>query len=175
MKPGENLDERDDSNINSILMVSDTLGNIYSFLDGTFPLGVISLGREVSLSSVEKSNSSPNFFGHANFRFEASSSTCIAPVFLDIPFLANRKTRDFARLSSVARDLTWYIMRVVKEMKGAWFGSDTATGARELGPRWVSALKSKQEQFGRMCSWSHFRLHSKLRNQRSRSECRSYP
>ncbi|KAJ2920191.1 hypothetical protein MD484_g211, partial [Candolleomyces efflorescens] len=40
-------------------------------------------------------------------------------------------------------------MRVVREMKGAWFGSDTATGARELGPRWVNALKSKQKtQFG---------------------------
>jgi anaphase-promoting complex subunit 4 len=53
------------------------------------------------------------------------------------------------------------MMRVVREMKGAWFGSDTATGARELGPRWVNALKAKQKtQFGRMCSWSHLRFSS---------------
>ena len=39
---------------------------------------------------------------------------------------------------------------VVKEMRHVWFGSDTHAGARELGPKWIRALETKQkDQFGR--------------------------
>ncbi|KAG2023470.1 hypothetical protein CC2G_001122 [Coprinopsis cinerea AmutBmut pab1-1] len=149
IKPQGTLDEKDDSNLNSILMISDTLGNIYSFFDGAFPLGVVSLGREASFVTVEKSSRDFKFFGHAKFNSLSSPRILIAPTIVDMPLLANRNIRDLARLSSIVRDLTWYIMRVVREMKEAWFGNETSTGARELGPRWVAALEEKQkEQFG---------------------------
>ncbi|KAF5314057.1 hypothetical protein D9611_006831 [Ephemerocybe angulata] len=148
-KPEDSLDEVDESNINSVLMVSDVLGNVYSFLDGTFPLGMIKLGRQASFTAVEKSNSGPVFFGHYKFRSGTFESTCIEPTIIDMPLLVNRKMRDFARLSSIARDLTWYIIRVVQEMKSVWYGSGNTTGARDIGPRWVQTLKMKQtEQFG---------------------------
>lgn len=134
-------------------MVTDIFGFAHCFLDGTFPLGKIDLGQPVSFVSVEKSNGRPTFFGHSRFRFESEPffSTCIEPTIVNMPLLVNRKLRDFARLSSIARDLTWYIVRVAKEMKSAWYGSPGTTGARELGPRWVQSLKVKQtEKFGRM-------------------------
>jgi len=41
-------------------------------------------------------------------------------------------------------------MRIVKEMRAIWFGTETHGGIREWGPRWVRALETKQkEQFGR--------------------------
>lgn len=132
-------------------MVSDTLGNVYSYLDGAFPLGVIRIGHEAPLSILQKSSVTPVFFGHASFRGGAASQTQLRPTVIGMPLLVDRRLRDFARLSSIARDLTWYIMRVIKEMKEAWYGGESSTGARELGPHWVDALKTTQkEKFGRM-------------------------
>ena len=130
-------------------MVTDTFGFSHIFLDGTFPLGKIKSEQPASFVSVEKSNGAPIFFGHSRFRSGTFSSTLIEPTIIDVPLLGNRKMRDLARLSSIARDLTWYIVRVVKEMKDAWYGSAGATGARALGPKWVEALRVKQtEKFG---------------------------
>jgi hypothetical protein len=66
---------------------------------------------------------------------------------LTMPLLSTRKARDFARLSSTARELVWYLIRIVKEMREAWYGSENQTGARELGPKWVRALEAKQKEF----------------------------
>jgi anaphase-promoting complex subunit 4 len=78
--------------------------------------------------------------------------TALRPTIVRTPFLANRFLRDLARASSSCRELTWYAMRVVKEMRSAWFGSTTNSGARELGPNWVRALEKRQrEDFGRAC------------------------
>lgn len=149
-KPEDALDEADESNVDSVLMVTDVFGFAHGFLDGTFPLGKIKFDQQASFVSVEKSNKRPAFFGHSKFCSGTFSSTCIEPTIVDMPLLVNRKMRDLARLSSIARDLSWYIVRVAKEMKSAWYGSPGTTGARELGPKWVQSLKVKQtEKFGR--------------------------
>ncbi|KAG8219826.1 anaphase-promoting complex, cyclosome, subunit 4-domain-containing protein [Butyriboletus roseoflavus] len=71
------------------------------------------------------------------------------PLVVDIPLLATPKVRDFARLSSAARELTWYIMRVVNEVRESWFGSESFTGARDIGIKWVQALERRlREQYG---------------------------
>jgi anaphase-promoting complex subunit 4 len=146
------LDEVDESNIDSVLMVTDVFGFAHIFLDGTFPLGTVRFEQPASFVSVEKSNGGPIFFGHSKFRSGTLSSTLIEPTIIDMPLLGERKMRDLARLSSIARDLAWYIVRVVKEMKDAWHGSAGATGARTLGPKWVDAFRVKQtEKFGCMC------------------------
>lgn len=149
------MDEVDESNIDSVLMVTDVFGFAHIFLDGTFPLGTVRFEQSASFVSVEKSNGGPIFFGHSKFRSGTLSSTLIEPTIIDMPLLGERKMRNLARLSSIARDLAWYIVRVVKEMKDAWHGSAGATGARTLGPKWVDAFRVKQtEKFGCMCFMS---------------------
>ncbi|KAJ3554550.1 hypothetical protein NM688_g3049 [Phlebia brevispora] len=144
-RPGEELDEVDDSNVNSILVVSDNSGNIYGFLDGYYPLGTISLDLECTISSMYKSDN-VRYYLHPNIGSSASQQTLLRPVSLNIPFLQGRTLRDVARVSTSARELAWYAIRVVKEMRGTWFGSDTHSGAREAGPKWLRALEQRQKQ-----------------------------
>ncbi|KAJ3508934.1 hypothetical protein NLJ89_g5481 [Agrocybe chaxingu] len=68
---------------------------------------------------------------------------------VNLPLLSHRAIRDFAKLSSTGRELTWYATCAVKEIRGVWYGDETNSGARELGPKWVRALEVKQrESFG---------------------------
>lgn len=148
-RPGAELDEVDDSNVNSLLAVSDAAGNIYSFLDGSYPLGVIHLGSRCLPSSMHKHENTALFL-HAQLLSQNIAHTVTRPTIVHVPFLGSRFLRDVARASTSSRELLWYATRVVKEMRATWFGSQTQTGARELGPTWVRALEKRQkEQFGR--------------------------
>lgn len=145
----EILDEKDDSNLDSILLATDNLGHLYCFLDGTFPLGVISLRSDASFASILKHPLRPTLFGHIQTSLGKTINTQVHSLIVDIPSFGKRKVRDLAILSSTARELVWYIMRIVKEMRAIWFGSESTSGARELGPKWVRALEAKQkDQFG---------------------------
>lgn len=148
-RPGEELDEVDDSNVNSILMAADDAGNVYAFLDGSYPLGTIGvLAAENGVSSIYKSSNTRYLF-HPRFTTNDVQQTLLKPMSLDIPFLDGRIQRDIARVSTSARELAWYAMRVAKEMRGTWFGSDTQSGAREAGPKWLRALQMRQKtKFG---------------------------
>lgn len=57
--------------------------------------------------------------------------TSIRPFITQLPKLHHRTVRDVAKVSSSVRELIWYAMRVVKDMRSAWFGSETHNGARE--------------------------------------------
>ncbi|KAF8641031.1 hypothetical protein AX17_000676 [Amanita inopinata Kibby_2008] len=145
----EALDEAEESNANSILVVSDDLGNLHHFLDGTFPVGPISLGSNLSVGSLFKLPTRPIFLAHPFFTVNESVCTDLNPSVIELPLLSNRKPRDLAVLSSTARALTWYVIRAVKEMRAIWFGSETNSGAREIGPKWIRALEERQkEQYG---------------------------
>ncbi|KAI0695596.1 anaphase-promoting complex, cyclosome, subunit 4-domain-containing protein [Cytidiella melzeri] len=147
--PGEELDETDDSNVNSILVVSDEGGNIYGFLDGSYPLGVIELGYPSVITSIHNQRNAALFLHPQTRSPDGVRHTALCPTVVYTPFLGDRFLRDLARASSSCRELTWYAIRVVKEMQVAWFGSPTNTGARELGPNWVKALEKRQrEGFG---------------------------
>ena len=149
-RPGEELDEIDDANVNSILVVSDDAGSIYTFLDGSYPLGVIELGSPCSVLSLHKHEDAALFLHTQILASNNIRYTATRPTTIQVPFLGPRFHRDLARASSTCRELAWYAMRVVKEMRAAWFGSQSQTGARELGPNWVKILERKQkEQFGR--------------------------
>ncbi|KAL6309999.1 anaphase-promoting complex, cyclosome, subunit 4-domain-containing protein [Sparassis latifolia] len=144
-RPGEELDEMDDSNVNSVLVASDDLGHLHCYLDGSYPLGAVVVGFDSSATSLYKEKDI--FFVHP--RSSAAQATCLPPVVIQLPQLRQRILRDVARVSSSVRQLTWYVMRVVKDMREAWFGSDAQHGARELGPKWVRALEERQkDQFG---------------------------
>jgi anaphase-promoting complex subunit 4 len=149
----EDLDEADDRNTNSILCAGDDMGNIHCFLDGSFPLGMLLFNTNFPVANIYKKPEEPTF--SANIR-TAETGTCLAPTIVDMTLLKRRSARDVARSSSTARELTWYIMRCVKEMHKFWYGQDLQGGARTMGPKWVEALEKKQTQFGRT---SHITLH----------------
>ncbi|KAJ7591382.1 anaphase-promoting complex, cyclosome, subunit 4-domain-containing protein [Mycena floridula] len=146
------VDEPDDGNKNSILAVADTHCRIHFYLDGTYPLGVVKLGGHVqqeSITSLIKHPKLPLFFAHRYLSLQGESRTLLSPICIRLPSLEKRHVRDLAKLSSTARELIWYVIRVVKDMRSVWFGSDSFPGAREMGPKWIHALEAKQrEQFG---------------------------
>ncbi|KAL0951164.1 hypothetical protein HGRIS_007895 [Hohenbuehelia grisea] len=131
----------DTSNHGSILIVADNAGHVYSFLEGSYPLGTISV-EPCSVISLSKFNGRMSFSAHLEPASEKSIE--LYPTTISMPILDGRYVRDFARCSSTARELLWYISRVVKEMRACWFGSESTSGARELGQKWVRALEAKQ-------------------------------
>lgn len=147
------VDEVDDANLDSILAVADCAGHLSCFLDGTYPIGTIQLGRskDSAVASLFKHPERPVLLAHP---VNNGPSTDLLPTHISLSLLEERKVRDLARLSTTARELCWYILRIVEEMRAAWFGSDTTTGARELGPKWIKSYETKQqEQYGRMQSF----------------------
>lgn len=151
--PGQQGDGAGDGNLDSILAIADDLGHVRCFLDGTYPLGAIALSPETSTPSVFKHPKHPIFLAHSQKLIDNTVTTELQPTVIELPLLRTRKPRDLAKLSSVTRELVWYTIRVVKEMRAVWFGSDSSSGARELGPKWIRALETKQrDQFGRECN-----------------------
>ncbi|KAJ4486184.1 anaphase-promoting complex, cyclosome, subunit 4-domain-containing protein [Lentinula aciculospora] len=137
-------DEVDTTNLDSILAVADSSGHLSCFLDGTYPLGSLKLGNSntTSVASLFKNPKSPILLAHPVYD---GGFTDLLPTHVSLSLLQERNVRDFAKLSTTARELCWYILRVVEEMRAAWAGSDTTTGARELGPKWIATYESKQK------------------------------
>jgi len=151
----EDLDEVDDRNTNSLLCAGDDMGNIHCFLDGSFPLGTFLFNTNFPIASLCKKSDEPTF--SINIR-TGETATCLAPTIVEMTLMKRRSVRDVARTSSTARELTWYIMRCVKEMQKFWYGQDLQCGARTMGPKWVEALEKKQTQFGRTSRSLHLAL-----------------
>jgi hypothetical protein len=148
------MEEVDDSNENSLLVATNDLGHLNCFLDGSFPLGSIFLGADLAVFSLTKCPTRPVLLAHLCKPSDNNTNTDIIlpPVVVGIPLFEQRQLRDLAKLSSTTRELIWYVMCVVQEMHSVWSGSDTSSGAQELGPKFIQALESKQkEQFGRKC------------------------
>ncbi|KAI8995617.1 anaphase-promoting complex, cyclosome, subunit 4-domain-containing protein [Trametes punicea] len=141
-------DEEDDTNVNSVLAVSDNMGNVHLFLEGSYPLGHVHIGACHAPHSLYKLRE--YLFAHPGPSSDLSSPAApLRACVLRLSYLTGRHFRDVARVSSAARELVWYAMRVVREMRAAWFGSEANVGARELGPKWVNALEQRQRnEFG---------------------------
>ncbi|KAH7930991.1 hypothetical protein BV22DRAFT_1027754 [Leucogyrophana mollusca] len=134
---------------NSILAAIDDMGNTYCFLDGSYYLGSFGSALGLPTSTLFKHPDQPLFLMHPQLSLDDTLATGIRPMSIELPLLTTAKVRDFAKLSSAARELMWYLLRVVKDMHDLWFGSDTVSGAREIGPKWVSSLETKlKDSFG---------------------------
>lgn len=143
----ESVDEIDDSNTDSVLAIADELGVIHCFLDGSYPIGSVMLPLGFPVKSLYKHDDM--IFIYPQRSKGADEFTMLSPTVMKLPLLKQRIVRDVARVTSSMRELMWYTMRVVKEMRAHWFGSDTQNGARELGPKWLRALEMRQQnQFG---------------------------
>ncbi|KAF9466261.1 anaphase-promoting complex, cyclosome, subunit 4-domain-containing protein [Collybia nuda] len=139
----------EDLNANSILAISDDIGRIHCFLDGSFPLGDVHIGSDIFTVSMFKHPRRPLFFTHPSIVADGGKTTSLRPSMIDFRLLGTRHPRDLAKLSSTTRELVSYILRAVKEMQMSWFGTESSTGAREFGPKWHGALKTKQiKDFG---------------------------
>ncbi|KAH7883604.1 anaphase-promoting complex, cyclosome, subunit 4-domain-containing protein [Phlebopus sp. FC_14] len=136
----------------SLLVLVDERGVLHSFLDGSYFLGSVHLTdgqTRLTCTGLFKHPSEPLFLLHPQNPSSDILSVGVQPVSVDIPLLGTAAVRDFARLSSAARELTWYIMHVLNEVRESWLGSETVTGARHIGIKWVYALEKRlHEQFG---------------------------
>lgn len=156
VRAGEELDEKDLTNKDSLLVAAIDDGSLQGFLDGTYPLGPVRLGdgRE-ALEIMKDSTGSSTIFVHAVFRspwstdLTASAHHTLMPLPISFPLLYAKPTRHIAESSTAARELTWYAMRVVKEMRKAWFGDGSQSGARDLGASYVRGLERWQIRFNR--------------------------
>ncbi|KAH9985379.1 anaphase-promoting complex, cyclosome, subunit 4-domain-containing protein [Russula compacta] len=135
----------DDLKVNSILVVSDDEGRIHCFLDGSYPLGAIFVGANSTIASLRKDSHNPVLFAHQHSQI---GRTVLYPTRVELPLLNTRIPRDLARISTTARELLWYTMRVLDEMQAAWLGAGTQIGAREPGIRWLQSLDDLQVQMG---------------------------
>ena len=135
----------DDPKVNSILVVSDDAGHMHCFLDGSYPLGAISVSAGSMTASLWKDINNPVLFAHQRSQM---GGTTLRPTRVELPLLSVRIPRDLARISTTARELLWYTMRVLDEMHVAWLGSGTQIGAREPGIRWLKSLDDLQAQMG---------------------------
>lgn len=135
----------DDLKVNSILVVSDDEGRIHCFLNGSYPLGAIFVSADSTTASLRKDPHNPVLFAHQHSQM---GGTILYPTRVELPLLNTRIPRDLARISTTARELLWYTMRVLEEMHAVWLGSGTQIGAREPGIRWLQSLDDLQAQMG---------------------------
>ncbi|KAJ8522524.1 hypothetical protein ONZ45_g896 [Pleurotus djamor] len=98
-----------DATTGSILVAADTAGHLFLFLDGSYPLGSISLNGRPHVSLFHHGQKAV-FLSHATCeRGIDSSSLSFHPTVLSVPLLDDRKVRDVATSSTSARRLVWYI------------------------------------------------------------------
>ncbi|KAL0071986.1 hypothetical protein AAF712_000909 [Marasmius tenuissimus] len=140
------IDEVDDTNVNSLLVAAGSDGHIHFFLDGAYPIGSVVLAENTSITTLFKDPKRPVVYLHPEVTVSDTKLTDLRPTVVRFPLLEQRKARDFAKLSTTAKELAWYITRVVNEMRSAWMGSETSSGARDLSPKWLRALATKQQQ-----------------------------
>ncbi|KAL5495217.1 hypothetical protein ACEPAI_680 [Sanghuangporus weigelae] len=149
-RPGDELDEKDSTNVDSLLVAADSSGQIYCFLDGSYPLGAISLGPGCEAKTIMKDNEADTLLVHAEFRPQDTRTPVLNNVFplvIQVPLLNAKSTRLIAENCSAARELAWYTVRVVKEMKRAWFGGDGHAGARDFNANYIRGLQERQARF----------------------------
>lgn len=141
------LDAMDTSRMRTVLLAVDNQGHAFPFLDGIYPAGVISFNRECDFVELKRHPSKHYFVGQPRFQCKSQKKTLLKPMTFSMPLLATRKARDLAKLSTTARELMWYLKRVVKELRESWYGTESQTGAREFGLKWIQALEAKQREF----------------------------
>lgn len=151
-RPGEELDENENLSSNSLVVVSDSLGGLRFYLDGTYRLADVPLGTGTHVMSILKERQKSSFVINTFKAFpNASSSTPlvwpVAPLSLRLPLAENRTQRRVAQASSSTRELVSYLKRVTLELRRAWFG-DTGDGPRNIGPKWIASLEEVQRRHG---------------------------
>lgn len=133
----------------SLLALADQSGGLHLFLAGTYCLGTVTLPGGHPPIFLYKHPNPPLLLFHSESPDGDFFSAGMQPMLVNVPLLGTPAVREFARLSSAARELMRYIMSVLDEMKEAWLGSASVTGAREIGKTWVESLEKRlKEEYG---------------------------
>ncbi|EJD03914.1 uncharacterized protein FOMMEDRAFT_167218 [Fomitiporia mediterranea MF3/22] len=150
-RPGDELDEKDTTNVDSLLVAIDDSGQIHCFLDGSYPVGAISLGTGCEAKTIIKNNEENTLLAHAEFKSKDTRTPVlhnVSPLTVELPLLYAKATRHVAENCTAARELAWYSIRVVKEMRKSWFGGDGQVGARDFNTKYARGLIERQVAHG---------------------------
>ncbi|KAG8983719.1 hypothetical protein FRB90_005814, partial [Tulasnella sp. 427] len=115
-------DQQDRSLENSVVVTSDDKGMLYLFLEGSYPLG--------------ETRTRPNV-----------PSTSPAPITLRFPLLGSQSLKNVAKILTTVRTLVVYIIKVLEEMRKAWFGTESLEGGRDVGRKWIKVLEEQERMF----------------------------
>ncbi|KAF8516179.1 anaphase-promoting complex, cyclosome, subunit 4-domain-containing protein [Hysterangium stoloniferum] len=151
--PEEVLDDvrvENSLNYDSLVVATDDRCRCHFFMDATYPLGSTTIGETTAISGIA-SLVIPPFHSEilANITYTVHTGgithTNILPVFANIASLRTPQAREVAKASSAARELAWYMLRVVDEMRVTWVGTnEQGEGAQSLGPKWIKEIESRQ-------------------------------
>ena len=129
---------------NTMVVASDSTGTLHLFLDGSYALGTIDLRVGSCASSVAQANQLSPFFVQTRMTLDSSSFTSTTPTTIQLPLLDSPAVRNVAKVSTVAHSLLTYTLRVLEDMRRAWFGTDSLEGGRDVGQKWIKVLEEKE-------------------------------
>lgn len=141
-------------NYDSLVIAADDHGRCHLFMDATYPVGSFSLGEAIhgvpcQIVSLIPVPFRPVLLAHVTYPVHEQGCTNVVPVAADLTALRSPHAREVARASSAARELAWYMLRVVRDMRSTWVGSsEHGEGAHMLGPKWIKELEAKQRAHG---------------------------
>ncbi|KAG5221888.1 nucleolar DEAD-box protein required for synthesis of 60S ribosomal [Salix suchowensis] len=87
----------------SLLFVADNVGRLFSFLDGSYPTGYVTLQTEYSIKSLFQHSPRSVFTAHLASSTETISSSRFYPTLITMPLLDDRLVRDVAKSSTSAQ------------------------------------------------------------------------
>ena len=108
-------------------------------------MGAIPILAGSATASLYKLSNAPVLYAHQQQLHEEITTTNLKPAVVDLGVISLGVPRAVARVSSTARELLWYCMRVMDELRAAWLGTETQAGARMLGRKWLAALDNLQQ------------------------------
>ncbi|KAG8951639.1 hypothetical protein FRC04_005927 [Tulasnella sp. 424] len=66
---------------------------------------------------------------------------------LRFPLLDSQSLKNVAKVSTTVRTLLSYIIKVLEEMRKAWFGTESLEGGRDVGRKWIKVLEEQERAF----------------------------
>ncbi|GJJ09682.1 hypothetical protein Clacol_003906 [Clathrus columnatus] len=149
--PEEVLDDvrvENSLNYGSIVIVADDHCQCHFFLDATYSLGSLLVGDikngiNAQISSLTPTPVGQSILYHISYHVQGKVMTTMMPFYADLAPLQTPQTREVAKVSSAARDLAWYMLRAMDEMRFTWIG-EQGDGAHAIGPKWIKEIETRQ-------------------------------
>ncbi|KAH7106349.1 anaphase-promoting complex, cyclosome, subunit 4-domain-containing protein [Auriculariales sp. MPI-PUGE-AT-0066] len=164
------LNDQDEDPIrDSLVVASDSAGSLHLYLDGSFPVGHLDLQassggacRILGLSAppAPATGTVPLLAVHALHRRRGTNAI---PQHIRTDLLAVKATREMVRASSVARDLIWYALRVIKSMREIWLGRGPGDeGSHVLGRKFTKLIEERMRAHSKQVPHPVYELSSLL-------------
>lgn len=129
---------------NSIVIVADAQGALHLFLEGSYALGLINLGKDSAAVSIHQSRRPAPLIVHTLVGQGSDKTTSLQPSVVKLPLLDESTVYNVANVSSAVFALLKYSIRVLNDMVKAWFGTESLEGGRDVGRKWIKVLEEKE-------------------------------